>query len=332
MDTRRELAGVYVEDQLDALESRIKDPRPPLTTPFPSLNAYLHRGGLLPGNLVILGGRKGTRKTTVALNLIVHLLREDVPVGFVTLDESLAMYTSKLMSAMSRYPSEKLEENWDSSVVRGIRADYAELAANLVMTRGVRPTIQQLQAWLDMCDMEHGEARRPRVVVIDYASLLVHYRGRQEHVRVTDLMEELQVWTHDNELVTVVLHQAGRQDEGLSKRYHGDTPMTAEALMYAGESQADIILGTYRPALNQLGNMSLEMAQLIQGDSFDEAKWAEARERVHKYRKSTFLQLLKNRPSTKGECFEGIELYSPDDSQYMCERSEYADEEAELED
>jgi replicative DNA helicase len=315
----RELVAVSSTGQLAALEARATDTRPPLTTPFPSLNALLHRGGLHPGELVVLGGRKGTRKTAVALNWVMHLLQQSVPVGFVSLDESLAMYTVKLMSILARKNPEFLEENWEHPVVHTHREAYSTLADGLVMTDGVRPSVPQLQSWLNWAEMEC--TGRPRVVFVDYTSLLVHYRSKETE-RVPRLFEELQVWTRDNDLVTVALHQAGRTDEGTSKKYHGDTPMTAEGLLYGGEQQADVILSTYRPALNMLGNMSRHIAEMVLGDNFDEEKWADAVAMVRRYKRSTMLQLLKNRPSTKGEWFEGAELWSPDDSQYLEEKGE----------
>lgn len=313
----REFEGVGVEGQLAALEARALDPRPGVDTPFPGLNDLLFRQAFHPGELVVFGGRMHTRKTAVALNLVVHCLKQGVPVGFLTLDESLAMYTSKLMSAMSGVESEFIENHWNDEQVTAIRREYTDAAKLLTMSEGVRPNFTQLQAWLEMADVE---TERPRVVFIDYTSLLVHYRGK-ENERVMRLMEELQVWTHDNELVVVALHQAGRQDEGASKRYHGDTPMTAEALLYGGEAQADVILATYRPANNQLGNMGRDQAEMILGDSFDEEKWEDARARVRKYQRSTFLQLLKNRPGTK-LCFEGVELWSPNSSQKMMQKGD----------
>lgn len=316
--------GVGVSDQLLALERRALDVREVVTSPFPSLNAQLHRGGLHGGNLVILGGRKGTRKTAVTLTWMVHALRSGLPVGFLSLDESLEMYVSKLMSVMAQRPSDWLEENWDSKEVKVIREEYAELAKLLTLSRGVRPTIPQLQNWLIEADAERAA---PRIVFLDYTSLLVHYHGR-ENERVPRLFEDLQVWTHDNDLVTVTLHQAGRTDEGFSKKYHGDAPMTAEGLLYGGEQQSDIILATYRPAMNQLGNMSRPIAEMVMGDSFDEEKWEDARARVRKYKRSTFLQLLKNRPSTKGENFEGVRLVSPNESQFLCEQGENVDDSA----
>jgi len=104
--------------------------------------------------------------------------------------------------------------------------------------------------------------------------------------------------------------------------------MTSEGLLYGGEQQADIILATYRPALNLLGNMSRPVAEMVEGDRFDEEKYANAVKHVRESKNSTMLQLLKNRPSTKGELFEGIELYSPNESQYIEERGEAVNDSA----
>lgn len=318
------LDAVSAGEQLAALQERALDPRPALTTPFPSINGLLHRGGTHGGELVVLGGRKGTRKTTVALSWAVHLLRQEVPVGILTLDESLAMYVSKLMSVISRRESGWLENNWNVDDVQAIRQKYSEVAKGLTLSKGVRPTLPNLTSWLEMAEVT---SPRPRVVFCDYTSLLVHYRTR-ENERVPRLFEELQVWTRENDLVTVALHQAGRTDEGVSKKNHGDVPGTAEGLMYGGEQQADIILNTYRPALNHVGNMSRPIAEMVLGDGFDEDKWKDAVSRVRRYKDSTMLQLLKNRPSTKGEWFEGAELISPNASQYIEEKGEGVDDTA----
>lgn len=314
----RSFEGVGSKEQLAALETRALDSRPALTTPFPSLNDMLYRGGNHSGELVILGGRKGTRKTCVSLTWAWHLLEQGVPVGYITLDESLPMYVSKMMSVMSHMPSDVIEDNWNSPHVEQLREEYAERAALLTMSSGVRPNISQLQAWLELADVEQ---RRPRAVFIDYTSLLVAFRARPNE-RIPQLFEELQTWTVENDLLTVALHQAGRSDEGASRKYHGDTPMTPEGLLYGGEQQADIILSTYRPALNYLGNLDRQMAELTLGDSFDEEKWVQARGMVEKTQRITMLQLLKNRPSTSGENFKGFTLVSPDDSQYIEEHGD----------
>lgn len=327
MTVETDFEGVSAEEQLAALAERALDDRPVSRTGFPDLDKLFHRGGLHPGTLVVLGGRMHTRKTTFAMNWMWNLVVSGVPVGFVTLDESLPQYVAKMMSVQSQLPQEWLEENWATGKVEKLRARYLKEAALLTMTKGYRPNTQQLTQWLEMGTNDGGFIEQPRVVFVDYVSLLVHYRGKSETSRVQVLMEDLQVWTKENDIIVVALHQAGRMDEGVSKRYHGDTPMTAEALMHGGEQQADIVLATYRPALNQLGNMSMDQAEMILGDNFDEEKWQEAKARVRRYERSTFVQLLKNRPGTKLN-FEGVELYSPNESQAMTQAGDSVGDDA----
>jgi replicative DNA helicase len=304
-------------EQLNALHGRATDRRPVITTGFPGLDSLFHRGGLQAGTLVVLGGRQHTRKTTVMLNWILNLLFEGVPTALISLDEPLAMYVSKLLSAMTRLPSEWLENEWETPKVEEYRAQYKGATTNLAMTVGSRPTMQQLTQVLE----NETEHERPRVVFIDYLTLLGRdkYAG-QDANRIPRLMEELQVWTSEQAVVTVALHQVGRMDDGhAGRRYHGSTPLTAESLRYGGEEQADIVLGTFRPALDHLGNHSLAMAKVVYGKDFDEEEWSNAVERVRDTKNSTFIQLLKNRPGVK-LAQEGIELVSPDESQFLHER------------
>jgi DnaB-like helicase C terminal domain len=166
-------------------------------------------------------------------------------------------------------------------------------------------------------------AARPRVVVIDYLALLArakYQKGNAE--RIQNLAEDLQVWTNDNEVTTIVLHQVGRQDD-TAKRYHGDSPMTPEQLMYGGEQAADVILSTFRPSLNPVGNMS-ERQALAEGMTTEE--WEEARQLVEDYRDITMLQLTKNRPGVE-LCFRGIKLRSHGQSQKMTAVEDGVDDE-----
>jgi hypothetical protein len=160
------------------------------------------------------------------------------------------------------------------------------------------------------------------VVFVDYISLLTRdkYAGAEVQ-RVSRLVESLQVWTNENEVVTIALHQVGRMDEGASQRNHGDGPLSLESLKYGGEEIADIVFGSFRPSLNPLGNMTMDQAMQYMGDKYDEEKWLDAVARVNKYKGSTFLQLLKNRPGTRTH-EKGIELKSQGESMKMRPASE----------
>lgn len=308
----KDFKGLSAEEQRARWEARATDTRPRISSGFPGMDELLNRGGFAPGELVILGGRTHTRKSTVMLNMAAKLLQQGTPVGFLGLDEPTPSYVAKLASVFTRLPHDHLESNWhDASVQARLDEDYWPHVKHFSVTEGYRPSFDQMTAWLEMADIDTGA--RPRVVFVDYVSLLARdkYTG-QDVTRIPRLFEDLQVWTSEQDVVTIALHQVGRGDN----RYHGDTPMRLEFLKYGGEEYADVVLGTYRPALNVLGNLDRMSAELEMGDDFDEDKWTDACARVARYGDSTFLQLLKNRPGVH-LLQEGIELLSPTDAIYL---------------
>jgi hypothetical protein len=184
-----------------------------------------------------------------------------------------------------------------------------------------------LTEWRETAEMVVGEPMR--VVVIDYVSLLARDRYAGAEVqRVQRLIEDLQVWTNEQEVVTIALHQVGRYDEGTGGRYHGDVPLTLEGLKWGGEEIADLVWATYRPALDPVGHMSWAQAQAWNPKMARE-EWERAAERVRRFERVTYLQLLKNRPGTQ-VCEEGVPLVSPSASLRM--REAQPDELTELRD
>lgn len=277
-----------------AWDARVHDTRPRVATGWAGLDDLLHRGGFSPGELVIIGGRTHTRKTTVALNMMVQMLEAGVAVGFVALDEATHSYAAKLTSVVTGLPHQDLEDRWDETADKRLHA--AQVMRLLSVTSGARPTFDTLSYWLtETCVIDMGV--QPQVVFIDYLSLLGREGYEQSEVqRVGRLVEDLQVWTSEHEVVTVALHQVARFDEGAGGRYHGSTPLSLAGLKYGGEEVADVVLATYRPALDPVGNMSAEEARYRLGRNFDEDDWSDAVSRVQQYRDITLLQLLKNRP------------------------------------
>jgi replicative DNA helicase len=299
--------ALSVLDQIGRVDKRVNDPRGTLPTGMTELDELLHRGGLAPKTFVVLAGRTHTRKTTVTLNFMARLLEQGRAVGFVGLDESQESYTSKLMSAITGASHEAIEQTWNEQQGAQLKERFAEAAAKFTISTGYRPTPQDLDVFMDESEALTGHT--PEVIFIDYISLLDRdkYSGAEVQ-RISRLVEAIQVWTNESEVVTVALHQVGRMDEGSGRRYHGDTPLSLESLKYGGEEIADIVLGTYRPSLDPVGNMTYDEASAA-NDKLTEEDWETRRNRVETYKDSTFLQLLKNRPGVHLD-HKGIQLLS----------------------
>lgn len=300
--------GLAVEEMKTVWAERATDTRPRISSGWTMLDEMLNHGGFSPGEVVVLGGRTHTRKTTVMLNWVAALLRGGVSVGMVGLDEPTPSYIAKLASILTGVPHATLEDNWDD-VQERLDEEVWETLRLLWMSQGYRPDIDQLTAWWDGA---LAPADHPRIVFIDYAGLTSRdkYHGG-DATRIPRIFEDLQVWTKDLDITTVLLHQVSRGDHG--REY---LPMQMDHLKYGGEDFADVVLTTYRPSLDPLGNVGREQAEMEMGDKWDEEKWQAAVLKCRRYEHSTMLQLLKNRPGVHLS-FEGIELRSPSDAMTM---------------
>ena len=309
--------------QLELVSESLHDERRSVPTGFAGLDLLLRRGGLLPGNLVVLGGRTGTRKSTVIANMMVSMARRGVPVGLVGLDEQPWQYVVSLLSVWTGHSRSWVEERWDEPEGRTLRADWKDFARGLVhLFGGQRPGVDHLSQATKMADL--GDSNAPAVVFVDYLNKLSRsgQYGYAEVSRVPRLVEDLGIWTTESGNIVVALHQLGRNDEyGQSNnRNAGHVPVTLAQLKYGGEEDADLVIGTYRPAMNPLAEMDISVAKQTLGPAFDEDVYYEIRGIAKRLENSTFLQLLKNRPGEHRE-LRGIELLSAyGDSLLMTER------------
>lgn len=312
--------------QVLSVDESIHDDRPSIPTGFMGLDSLLRRGGLLPGTFALFGGRTGTRKSTIVANMAMHMVSAGVPVGLVGLDQPMWQYVTALMSVHTRRSPDWVEQVWDQPEGKELQRDWKMLTSGkLHLFDGRRPGIDHIAAQLEMAAMGNSEA--PKVVFVDYLNLMTRDKayGWKETERIPRLAEDMAVWTTETGVSMVVLHQLSRNDEfgGANSRNAGHLPVTLAQLKFGGEEPADMVFSTYRPAMDPLGTMSHDMAQIALGDRFDEDAYFESRGRVRKYEHSTFLQLLKNRPGTHRE-EKGIELLSPHgDSLYMEEKESH---------
>lgn len=308
-------------DQLARTEAWVNDPRGVIPSGIPDLDEHLYRGGFVPGNLVVLGGRTGTRKTTVSTDIMSRLIKAGRNVGLIGLDEQVPSYVLKLMSAMYGEGPEHLAENWDR--LDELKARYKEeVGPHFVESHGYRPSVEALDVWWN--EANDIIESKVEVVFIDYLSIMDKGQYGSAKDKVTETIEGIQVWTNERELVTVVLHQVGRFESGGSNRDEGQLPMSASRLKYAGEEIADIVLGTYRPALDPIGNAASYYEAKALDRDLDNDEYEEAVDRVRRNQEFTYLQLLKNRngkqPGQKAR--RGIKLKSVGDTMQMLSPSE----------
>jgi replicative DNA helicase len=147
---------------------QIDQPRDTVKTYFPRLDNYT--GGLQRGTLTILGARPSVGKTTLALNMTVHLALNGKKVMFFSLEMTTEMIINKLLSSECKIPytcfNGKLNKA-DKDTISGFLSNGA-LKDNLIIIDNIN-TIEAICSSVI--------SGKPDVVVIDYVQIVRTMKG-----------------------------------------------------------------------------------------------------------------------------------------------------------
>jgi replicative DNA helicase len=101
--SNRDAGFVHLSDSLSKLVARAENPESwtAWETPFPKLNT-LTGGGLLPGQLWLIGGRTGRGKTAIAMNLASYLASAGLAVWYASLEMEDCEIAERYVSASQR--------------------------------------------------------------------------------------------------------------------------------------------------------------------------------------------------------------------------------------
>ena len=201
--------------------------------------------GLNNSDLIIIASRPGMGKTTIALNMALHVAKTSgKAVAVFSLEMSREQLCMRLLASESFVDNKKLqtgqlsEEEW-----RKIAAATASIGAT-DMRFDDNPTVS-------VADMNAACRRVPNLglVVIDYLQLMQSAGGRSGYTNesrtqaVSDISRMLKIMAKELNVPVICLSQLNRANEGRQNK----RPMLSD-LRESGaiEQDADIILGLYR--------------------------------------------------------------------------------------
>jgi len=194
-------------------------------------------GGVGRGEVCVVIGKSGSGKSIVGQNILEANL--DVPAvffsfempGTMVLTRSLAMWSNRThdqvfnMVEQNRLDPEMLAD-WEDAH----RKHYFVTRTGL--------DLPAMTATLKEAEEQLGE--RPAIVVIDYMELVAAAGGGETIDNVTAVAQAIKGWAKEEEVACVMLHQTNK-----SLR-HGDAP-DEDAARYGGYTEADIVIGVWRP-------------------------------------------------------------------------------------
>ncbi|MBQ2603393.1 MAG: replicative DNA helicase [Oscillospiraceae bacterium] len=216
---------------------------PGMSTGLPDVDTAIM--GLNNSDLIIIASRPGMGKTTIALNMALHVAKTSgKTVAVFSLEMSREQLCTRLLASESFVDLKKLqtgqlsEEEW-----RKIAAATASIGAT-DMRFDDNPTVS-------VADMNAACRRVPNLglVVIDYLQLMQSAGGRSGYTNesrtqaVSDISRMLKIMAKELNVPVICLSQLNRANEGRQNK----RPMLSD-LRESGaiEQDADIILGLYR--------------------------------------------------------------------------------------
>ena len=230
-----------VEELSEAAESGKKFPG--LPSGFADLDRMIL--GLNKSDLILVAARPGMGKTSIALNMALHVaMNSKMAVVNFSLEMSREQLCTRLLASESFVDLKKLQTGQLSEAEwRKIAAATASIGAT-DMRFDDNPTVS-------VADMNAACRRVPNLglVVIDYLQLMQSAGGRSGYTNesrtqaVSDISRMLKIMAKELNVPVICLSQLNRANEGRQNK----RPMLSD-LRESGaiEQDADIILGLYR--------------------------------------------------------------------------------------
>ncbi|WP_435624500.1 replicative DNA helicase [Flagellimonas sp.] len=215
------------------------------TTGFKSTDA--HTGGYRPGQLVILAARPGMGKTSKALKTVVGNLKRKVPVGFISLEMSMAELTARIVAIDTDFHLKQLLKTGFEKLdyfttydAHCKRMNVYPLHVNDSGVGDLTEIIVQAKAW--------KRSENIQLLVVDYLQLMGDKtigNGNRES-EISSISRRLKLLAKELEIPIIALSQLSRAVETRG----GDKRPRLSDLRDSGaiEQDADIVEFIYRPS------------------------------------------------------------------------------------
>ncbi len=219
--------------------------------------------GLNPGNLIIIAGRPGMGKTSLALNIAEHVaIREQKGVGLFSLEMSQDELALKILSSESDVPFGPLRSGHLSQKqwARVINSVKAISTSPLFIDDSASPTLLELASKARRLKAEH----KLDLLILDYLQLM-QAGGRYENrnLEIAAITRGLKQLAKELRIPVIALSQLSRQPE----RRSGDHRPQLADLRESGsiEQDADLVMFIYRDEIYNAESPDRGIAELIIG-------------------------------------------------------------------
>lgn len=221
----------------DILEQQI------IRTGFEDFDSEL--GGLLKGELVVIGARPSMGKTQFIVNLCTNIASQGKPCGFLSLELSSYLLANRFISNISKVSNQELIKG-DFKEQNDFNIKDAVSKLNRMPVYIYDQYVNSIFSIIERCK-SLAEEKKVEIVFIDYIQMIGNSNGRyNRETEIAMITRKLKKLAKELNIVVVVTSQLSRQVEnrpGGSKRPQLSDLRESGAI----EQDADKVLFLYRP-------------------------------------------------------------------------------------
>lgn len=202
--------------------------------------------GFKKGELIVIAARPGMGKTAFALNAIIHTLKSNKAVAFISLEMSAEQLMLRLFAIEANIPLQKLigvdlrDEEWHylGKISTKIANEW-----KIFIEDGGNINISNLKSKIRRLKLKEPSLS---LVVIDYLQIMSGIGNKDRHLEIAEISRGLKNLARELEIPIIALSQLNRMLESRDDR----RPMLSD-LRESGaiEQDADIVLFLYRGLL-----------------------------------------------------------------------------------
>jgi replicative DNA helicase len=252
----RDLLGPH----LDHLEALFEHDEAVTGVPTGFIDLDQQLAGLQPSNLIIVGGRPGTGKTSLALGMAAHAaMAAHTPVLIFSLEMSHQELTHRLLSSEARVDATRMRNG------RLLDADWPKITnaigrlaeADIYIDDNPRLTVMEIRAKARRLKSRHGLG----MIVVDYLQLMSgRSAAENRQVEVSEISRGLKILARELEVPVVALSQLSRNLESRADK----RPVLAD-LRESGslEQDADVVIFIYRDEVYNRDSPDRGTAEII---------------------------------------------------------------------
>lgn len=253
--------GDVARSHVAELERRASGKRNLVPTYFADIDEMLG-GGMSAGDLLIVGARPSVGKTSLAVNIAEHNVRNGRPCLVFSMEMSAAQLLDRIAAGISRIPLAEIRSG-KSSTHSHVTAALKEVQRwPLFIDDSSGLTAMQIRSKARSVKRRNGLA----LVVIDYLQLMPG-AGENRNSEISGITRALKGLAKDLNIPVVLLSQLNRASENRA----GGRPLLAD-LRDSGaiEQDADVVMLLHKPAGPEWGGKAeLLVRKNRQGETGD---------------------------------------------------------------